>query len=391
MTEFGQAMRGRFLLEPGTDFLNHGSFGAVPREVFAAANGWRRRVETNPDRFMVGTLEGALRAAAGRLAAFLGASGDDVVFVDNATSGVNAVLRSLQFEPGDEILTTSHVYGAVRQTIAYVAGRSGAVPVEAELPFPAAGDDEMVDAVASRITPRTRLLVVDHIASPTALILPVARLCAMARDRGVPVLVDGAHAPGQIDLAIPGLGADWYVGNCHKWLFAPKGCAFLWARRDRQAALHPLSISHDLGKGFASEFDWTGTRDFASWLAVTAALDFIAGIDAERMRRHNHDLVLQAARRIAAAWRTPVGGRAEQLGAMAAIRLPDSWQPRGLLSRETARRLQSALLSKHRIDVAVTSFAGVLWARISAQIYNAPEDYERLASLPVHAPILEAR
>lgn len=385
MIAFGRALRQRFLLEPETDFLNHGSFGAVPRVVLAAANAWRRRAETNPDRFIREILPGALRAAAAQLARFVGAEAEDLVFVENATAGVNTVLRALAFSPGDEILTTTHAYGAVRQAIRHTVARSGAVLVEAEVPFPAAGEAEILAAVQSRFTPRTRLLVIDHITSPTALILPVVRLCRFARDRGVRVLIDGAHGPGQIDLNVPVLGADWYVGNCHKWLFAPKGTAFLWAHRQAQAGLHPLSVSHAYETGLAAEFDWTGTRDFANWLAVPAALDFIEEIGTAAMRRHNHDLVLAAARRLADAWGTPVGGPPGLLPAMAAIRLPAPWQRFGPPTLDTARRLQSVLLARHRIVAAIVPFGEHLWGRVSAQIYNAPEDYERLAVLPMDA------
>jgi isopenicillin-N epimerase len=382
MAEFGVAMRDRFLLERGTDFLNHGSFGAVPGVVAAAADEWRRRVESNPDRFMREILPGALRDAAGRLARWLGAEPGDLVFVDNATAGVTTILRGLDIAAGDEILTTTHAYGAVRQAIRYVAARTGARLVEADVPFPVADDTEIEAAVTARFTSRTRLLVIDHISSPTALIFPVERLCAAARARGIKVLIDGAHAPGQIALDIPAVGADWYVGNCHKWLLAPKGCAFLWARREAQAGLHPLSISHAYEEGFTAEFDWTGTRDFAPWLAVTAALDVIEEIGADAMRRHNHGLATAAARRLSAAWTSVVGAPDELLAAMATLRLPAGWQGFGPPTIDTARRLQSRLLSTHRIVLAVMPFNGALWGRISAQVYNAPGDYDRLAALP---------
>jgi isopenicillin-N epimerase len=361
----------------------------VPRAVYDAAEAWRRKIEANPDRFMRVVLPDALRAAAARLAAALGASGEDLVFVGNATAGVNAVLRSLDFAPGDEILTTSHAYGAVSQTIRYVGERGGAIPIAAEIGFPVTDEDEIITAIEARFSGRTRLLVIDHITSPTAVIFPVQRLCTLAHARGVPVLVDGAHGPGQLDLDIPALGADWYVGNCHKWLFAPKGCAFLWARPEVQAATHPLSISHYYGGGFTTEFDWTGTRDFAGFLAVTAALDFIATLDAAKMRAYNHELVRAVAQRIRGAWGTPLGAPLELLPAMAAIRLPLTVAHAPTMA--TARRLQRAILDRHRIVVAITAFSDALWARISAQVYNAPEDYEHLLDVPFDRLIREER
>src|SRR5882762_5328422 len=244
MIEFGAAARREFLLESGTAFLNHGSFGAAPRSVLEAAESWRRRMEANPDLFLREILPGALRAGAAQVAQFIRAKPDDVVFIDNATAGMNAVLRALQFDANDEILATTHTYGAVRQAIRYVCDRTGARLVEAEVSLPVTGESSLV--------------------SPTGLIFPVAELAALARARGAQVLIDGAHGPGQLELDVPALGADWYVGNCHKWLFAPRSCAFLWCRDDSKRDLHPLAISHHYGEGFTAEFDWTGTRDFSA-------------------------------------------------------------------------------------------------------------------------------
>jgi isopenicillin-N epimerase len=380
MTEFGRAIRPRFLLEPGVAFLNHGSFGTVPRDVAAVANGWRERLEANPDRFMRETLPGALREAAGRLARFIGARAEDVVFVDNATAGVNAVLRSLHLAPGDEILTTDHAYGAVLNAVRYAAARAGAIAVEAPVPMPAPNAEAIFEAVRARFTARTKLLVIDHITSATAMIFPVERLTAFARARGVRVLIDGAHAPGHLALDVPALGADWYVGNCHKWLFAPRACALLWARRDAQGLIKPLSISHGYGRGFLEEFDWTGTRDPAPFLSAPAGLEFLTGLGAERVRQHNRELALAAARRIAQRWGEPMNAPPELLGAMACIRLPARWQIFGPPTRETAKRLWPLILARHRIVVAIMPFAGALWARISAQVYNEMSDYDGLVA-----------
>ncbi|HXR58487.1 MAG TPA: aminotransferase class V-fold PLP-dependent enzyme, partial [Burkholderiales bacterium] len=229
MTAFGPALRRRFLLERGTAFLNHGSFGATPRAVLAVAERWRARMEANPDRFMREVLPRELRKAAGALASFTGVKARDLVFVENATAGVNAVLRSLPLRPGDEILSTTHGYNAVRQAIRFVCSRTGAKSLEIGIGLPLHDFDFLFRELKKRIGRKTRLLVIDHISSPTGLVFPVKRIAALARARGVPVLVDGAHAPGQIALEIGALGVDWYTGNCHKWLFAPKGSGFLWA------------------------------------------------------------------------------------------------------------------------------------------------------------------
>ncbi len=381
MIEFGAAVKREFLLESGVAFLNHGSFGAAPSAVLEAAERWRQRMEANPDLFLREILPGELREAAAELARFVRARPDDVVFVDNATAGVNAVLRALELRARDEILATTHTYGAVRQAIRYVCDRTGAKLVEAQITLPVADAGILFSAVADRLSERTRLAVLDHVSSPTGLIFPVAELAALARARGAHVLIDGAHGPGQLELDVPALGADWYVGNCHKWLFAPGSCAFLWCREDSKRELHPLAISHHYGEGFTAEFDWTGTRDFSAWLAVVDALRFFDRLGAARVRAYNHDLVVTAASRIAEAWQTPLDAPAAMHGSMIALRLPPRLQAYGPPTRDTAGRLQSALLAEHRVAVAVMALGDALWARISGQIYNTPEDYEKLLSI----------
>ena len=372
MRAFGRRLRRRFLLDPGIAHLNNGSFGTTPRSVLAAAERWRRRVEASPDRFVREILPGALRGAACRLAVFLKAGESDLAFVENATSGMNAVLRSFRFRQGDEILATSHVYNAVRQTIRHLCERSGAKLIEADVGLPVRDQNSLAKSIQGKFNGKTRLLVLDHIASPTGLVFPVRRLARFARARGVKVLVDGAHAPGQIALDVPSLGVDWYTGNCHKWLFAPKGCAFLWARRGAQDDLHPTVISHGYGKGYIAEFDWTGTRDFSSWLALPEALDFFRELGAARLRAYNHELVTRKAQELSCAWNAPLDGPPGLHAAMIAIRLPAA------LQSANPFRLQRELLAKHRIAAVVMPVDGALWARISAQVYNTAADYDRL-------------
>ena len=373
MPEFGHALRKQFRLENGVDFLNHGSFGAAPLEVLEAASRWRDQMEANPDHFLRDVLPGALREAARELGGFIGARGEDLAFVENATSAINAVLRSLDFKPGDEILINSQSYGAVRQAVRHICERTGAKAVEPHVAIPVISASALVPTVSAK----TRLVIVDHISSPTGLVWPVEKIVAAARERGALVLVDGAHAPGQLELNVPALGADWYTGNCHKWLYAPRGCAFLWARSDLQAQVHPLAISHGYTKGFTEEFDWPGTRDFSPWLAATSGVRFIRDLGPDPVRRYCHDLAIASAEKISRAWRQPLAGAATMHGSLMAIRLPDSYQ-RGGATREIARKVQSEFMDRHRIAVAVMPIDGALWARISAQIYNGPEDYERL-------------
>ena len=388
---FGRAIRPAFLLEADAAHLNHGSFGATPRVVLAAQDDWRRRLEAQPSRFMMRELEPALAQARGPLARLLGADPAGLAFVDNATTGVNAVARSLDLAPGDEVLTTDHGYGAVRQTFTHVCARAGARLVEAALPFPPRSSAELEAAVVERIGPRTRLVVIDHVTSPSAIILPVAAIATAARARGVPVLVDGAHAPGMLDLAIDELPVDWYTGNCHKWLCAPKGSAFLWAGTERRERLHPTVISHGYGRGFEAEFGWTGTRDPSPWLSVPAAIDFLDGFGAggpgavglgvARVRAYTVDLARRAADLLAAAWGNEARVPAALHGTMAIVALPAALQRRlGPATEEHSRRLRHQIWDEHRVEIPIMAIDGRHWARLSAFIYNEIDDYERLAA-----------
>ncbi len=336
-------------------------------------------MESQPVRFMHEILPNALRAAAGKLAAFLGASRDDLVFVENATAGANAVLGSLKLAPGDEILVTSHGYGAVRNAARHACRSAGATLVEVPLPCPVDGPDEIVAAVRRRLGPRTVLAVFDAITSPSALIMPLAALIEAARDAGARTLVDGAHAPGQIAFDLPSIGADWIVGNAHKWLFAPKGCGFLWAAGERRDGLHPPVISHGLDEGFTAEFDWVGTRDPSAWLAVESAIEFYARMGGESLRRHNDALAAEAVRILGEAGHGPAAAPDAMRAAMATVRLAERLQRSGT-TPEAAEALHDRLWRDHRIEVPIVSFQEALWVRVSAQIYNEPDDYRKLAA-----------
>jgi isopenicillin-N epimerase len=370
----GAAARAEWPLDPAVTYLNHGGYGVTPKPVMVAAAAWRERIERNPTRFITEELAAAWRGAAGVLAAHLGARGDDLVFVANATEGCNAVLRSLDFRPGDEILVTDLAYGAIAKAARYAAERARARVVEVAVKLPLADTGVVTEAIAARLGPRTRLLVLDHIASKSALVLPVAEIAGLARAKGARVLIDGAHAPGQVPLDLPATGADWYVANCHKWLMAPRGCGFLWALPERQAPLHPLSISHGYGSGFVAEFDWTGTRDPSPFLAVPAGIAFHQRLGGPALMARNAALARDAARLLAAAWGTQILGPESAFAAMVTVRLPSAES-----SAEAALALQRRLQSEHNIAAAIVAQAGALWVRIAAQAYNELGDYERLA------------
>ncbi len=374
MAALGAAIRDAFLIDPGACTVNHGSYGATPRVVLGEQDRWRATMEAQTSRFFNRVLPGALREAAGRLAVHVGAAAEDLAFVPNATTGANAVLRSLDFAPGDEILMLSHVYGAVRNTARHVAARTGARLVEAALPWPRPDDAAILASIAGAISPRTRLAVLDHITSPSAVIVPIRELVTLCHERGVRVLVDGAHAPGQIPLDVAAIGADWYTGNAHKWLFAPKGCAFLHARPEAQAGLHPAVISHGLDKGFLAEFDWTGTIDPSAYLAIGAALDFHAALGGEALMQRNAAMAAAASARLAERVGTETGHGNGVCGAMAAVRIP------GVGTNETALALRGRLMDAG-CDAPVHALDDALWLRISAQAYNEATDFERLGEI----------
>jgi len=375
----GAAVRHEWALDPDFLTVNHGSFGATPRVVLAVQEEWRRRTEVQPTRFMHAVLPDALRAAADRLACFMGAEGKDLAFLENATVGCNAVLRSRRLQPGDEVLVLTHGYGAVRNTVRYVTELAGARMTEAVVPFPNPDADGVIEGLVAAITPHTRLAVLDHITSPSALVLPIDRMVAACHERGVPVLVDGAHGPGQVGLDLLAIGADWYVGNCHKWLCAPKGSAFIWAAPDRQDGLHPVTISHGYGKGFLEEFDWIGTQDFSAFLAVPAAIDFHARLGGPALRARNASLAAEATALLARRLNTEIGATGSLAGAMGVVRLPVARE----VTAERAKTLRTRLLDA-KTDAPLHAMAGGIWLRLSAHAYNELADYERLAEIAAH-------
>jgi isopenicillin-N epimerase len=373
-------------LDPDVAYLNHGSFGACPKAVIDFQARLRDRLEREPVDFLARDLPRLLAEARAALGPFVGADPDDLAFVANATSGVNAVLRSLPLSAGDELLTTDHCYGACRKTLDYVAAQTGARVVVATVPFPLGGEDDVLRPVLAAVTFRTRLAVLDHVTSPTALVFPLVRLVGELRARGVDTLVDGAHAPGMVPLDLNDLGAAYYAGNAHKWLCAPKGAAFLHVRRDRQEHIHPLVISHGYESAsaarFRAEFDWTGTDDPTPFLAIPECLRYLGSLlpgGWPGLMTHNHDLALEARAIVAQAVDARPPCPDGMVGSLASLLLPAAraGSPAEGLDHE---RL-TTWFRERGVETWLHPWAGGLLIRVSAQLYNHSGQYHRLASL----------
>lgn len=378
-----------WLLDPDVTYLNHGSFGSTPAVVLEYQQQLQLRLEKEPVLFMVRELEGLLDDARERLASFLGVHAADLAFVRNATSGVNAVLRSLSFSAGDELLTTNHEYNACRNVLEFVAQQSGARVVAASVPFPLMSDDAVVESLLDAVTERTRLLLIDHITSQTGLVLPLERIISEMNRRGIDTLVDGAHAPGMLELDVDALGATWYTGNCHKWICAPKGAAFLWSHPDRQREIRPATISHGANSvrtdrsRYLIEFDWVGTDDPTPVLSIPRALDFMQGLlpgGWAELRERNRSLALEGRRILCEALAIGEPAPAAMIGSLAAVPLPDGL-PGAVVPASYGDPLQDRLFFDHRIEVPVIAWPAPprRLVRISAQVYNTAEDYERLS------------
>jgi isopenicillin-N epimerase len=370
----GRAALELFQLSPHLIHLNHGSYGAVPKIVAAEQDRWRAHIESNPTGFFKDELPGELRRLAGVAAQRFGGKADDWVFCENATAAVNAVLSSFGLREGDEIVTTSHVYGAVIKAMRIWAQRFGAKVVIADVPMIVESEDQIVSAIAKAFSPRTKLLIVDHITSATAIVFPVREIVKAAKGRGIAVLVDGAHAPGHVPLDVEAIGADWYTGNAHKWLFAPKGCALLWTAPERQAQTLPVVLSHGAPDGYTQAFDWIGTRDVTPWLCFEAAARFHDSCGGESLMARNRTLAAEASERLARELGMIATAPAGMRGAMACLTL----RPHPAAVADAAA-VAAAIRNCCGAIAPVYRFEDGLCVRISAQIYNAPEDYESLA------------
>lgn len=361
-------------LDPRIAHLNHGSFGATPRPVLAAQQALRDALELNPVEFLVHQLPERLAEVRRRVAAFLQADEDGLVFVDNATTGTQTVVAQTRLAAGDEVVATDHGYPAVLAQLRRAVDAAGASLRVVPVPLPPRDGSAVTSAVLAAVTSRTRLVVVDQVTSCSGLVFPVEQIAAECQRAGVPVLVDGAHAPGMLPVDLDRIGADYWVGNLHKWVCAPKAAAALYAAPHRRPDLRPLVTSHGTADGYRPAFDWTGTRDPTALLAVPHALDFFESAGWTAVRAHNNALAADGAALVADRIGTrPPDLPCELAGSMRLVPLPAP------LSDAEARALERELLTAHRVVVPVTSHGGYRWLRVSAQLYNTMADYERLA------------
>jgi isopenicillin-N epimerase len=375
-------------LDRTVTFLNHGSFGACPIPVLEKQNEYRLRMEEEPVRFQVRELEELIWESKNALANFIHAKAEDLVFISNATTGVNTILNSLQFEAGDELLTTNHCYGACLNAAKWFCEKANAKVVVAEIPFPISSPEEVTAVILNKVSAKTKLVMIDHITSPTGIIFPVKEIVAALNSRGIDCLVDGAHAPGMLDLNLEEINAAYYTGNCHKWTCSPKGSALLHVRKDKQHLIHPLSVSHAYDvpdvkeKLWSSNFFWPGTNDYTTYLCVKDAINFMGNLfdgGWNELRNNNRNLVLAARKMLGEKMNTPLPAPEEMIGSLSNIFLSKTELPE--YGFNYIDPLQNKLWDEYKIEVPVIIWNKTeprLWFRISAQCYNSIEQYEYL-------------
>ncbi|TDC79453.1 aminotransferase class V-fold PLP-dependent enzyme [Micromonospora sp. KC606] len=376
-----------FSLDPAVSHLNHGAFGAVPVTVQRAQQRLRDEMEANPPRFFTQGLVDRITHTRRHVAAFLGADPEGTALVGNATTGAAVVLQSIGLRPGDEVLTTDHGYGAVDLSIARECRRTGAGTRALRVPL-AATDEEIVQIVRDGLRPgRTRLLVIDQLTSPTARLFPVAAVVGVARERGVPVLVDGAHAPGMLPVEVAAVGADFWVGNLHKWGYAPRGTAALVVAPPWRDRIEPLVVSWEQDAGFPRNVEWQATLDYTSWLSAPAGLFTLRSLGLDRVRAHNAALAAYGQQVVGTALGVAPADLPDPGGPAVAMRLVPL--PPGVATTlDAARALRVLIAERLATEVSVVGWHGRGWLRLCGQIYNSPDEYERLAA---RLPALLAR
>ena len=369
------------MIDPEVIFLNHGSFGATPISVLQEHLAWRDRLERQPIDFLVRKMPEALNHARACCADFLQADIGGLVFVPNATYAINHVVNSLTISAGDEILVTNQVYPAVINTMTRLAERRGASVKMQDVPFPESESDEsrMVDSFLAGLSKRTKFVVIEHIASATGLVMPIKRIVDECRSRSVKCMVDGAHGPGMFEVNLRQLDPDFWTGNYHKWVCAPKVSAGLYVRSEFRDAIKPVITSNFAGMGYEKEFMWVGTHDPAPFLATPKAIEFLADLGWDRVRTHNHKLVRYGLNVVSDAVGTkpPICDSERFYGSMALVSLPHSFP---IHSKDDSESFRAAFYERTRIETTFIWWNDRAWIRLSAQVYNAPSDYDRLAA-----------
>ena len=369
-----QALKDLFLLDPEVTFLNHGSFGATPRPVFEIYQAWQRELEKQPVEFLFRRESDLLANARQNLASYINCEADDIVFFPNTTTALNMVARSLDLQPGDEILTTDHEYGALYRTWRFLCSKTGAQVIQTSIPLPIPPDDELIESFWTSVTARTRVIFISHITSETALILPIKEICRRARLAGILTIIDAAHVIGQIPIDLTDLDPDFYASNCHKWLCAPKGSAFLYSRKEVQSILEPLVVSwgYEAEQPRASSFidyhEWQGTRDISAFLSVPAAIEFQQDHDWDSVRQQCHSIAVETRNRINA------------LTGIPAISPPDRFSQMfsSLLPEIDIDQLKLDLYQQYKIEVPILRWNTRPLIRVSFQVYNDRDDANKL-------------
>jgi isopenicillin-N epimerase len=374
------SLKDLFQLDPNVVFLNHGSFGATPKEVFNVYQEWQRRLEYQPVKFLAREIQSYLTEARASLGDYLNAEKDDLTFVTNATTGVNIVARSLNLEEGDEVLASDHEYGACNNTWTYLSERQGFTYKQVAVPLPIKSNEEMLASLWQGVTPKTKVIFLSHITSPTAVTFPVAEICKRARKAGILTVIDGAHAPGQVPLDMQAMGADFYTGNCHKWMCSPKGAGFLYVRREHQPMIEPLVVSwgwsgqnHEkLGSSFLDNYAWQGTQDFSAYLSVPAAIEFQKKYNWDKVRQDCHVLLKNCLSKL------------NELTGLEPAYTSDSFYHQLAITPlpkiSDLAILKNKLYDDYRIEMPLTEYKGQQFARISVQGYNTAEDLDILVS-----------
>ena len=374
-----------WMLDKDITYLNHGSFGARVEEVHAYQQSLKREFELSPVHFLDRQTY-RIDNARNVIANFLDADIEGFGFVDNATTGVGSVVQSIKFSPNDEILTTDLVYNGIRQLLTRVANDTGCSYRELPVAFPLQNSHELLELISNALTKKTKLLVVDHVASASSILFPVHEIAQLCREKGVLLLIDGAHAPGMLDLSIRSIGADWYVGNLHKWVCAPLSAGFVYASEEQRDSTHPMTISHAYTQGLTSEFDWQGSKDITPWLAAAKAVEWGNELGWDRIQKHNHDLAVWMQQTLVESWNveplSPIDG--SMLGSMATVQLPDNL-PKEI---ESCSAYRDVLYEKYQIEVPVFVLQGRGVLRVSAQLYTRASDLEHLLkAIKIYPPM----